>query len=131
MFALIYVQLKFHLHYLFSVYKNSVTVIYDFSTMLPESLNQDLENLITKLNLDLVSDILLIQNNCENQDTVNVALAFAKRHAKVSMWKDLNYITIHVRRYVSTTKLTPTHCEHLHLHSYRCPIKHSRLYCQT
>ena len=85
MFVLIYVQLKFHLHYLFSVYKNSVTVIYDFSTMLPESLNQDLENLITKLNLDLVSDILLIQNNCENQDTVNVALAFAKRHAKVSM----------------------------------------------
>lgn len=90
MFALIYVQLKFHQHYLFSVYKNSVTVIYDFSTMLPESLNQDLENLITKLNLDLVSDILLIQNNCENQDTVNVALAFAKRHTKVNIWKYLN-----------------------------------------
>ena len=85
MFALIYVQSKFHQHYLFSVYKNSVTVIYDFSTMLPESLNQDLENLITKLNLDLVSDILLVQNNCENQDTVNVALAFAKKHTKVSM----------------------------------------------
>ena len=78
-------QLEFHQHYLFSVYKNSVTVIYDFSTMLPESLNQDLENLITKLNLDLVSDILLVQNNCENQDTVNVALAFAKKHTKVSM----------------------------------------------
>ena len=58
--------------------------------MLPESLNQDLENLITKLNLDLVSDILLIQNNCENQDTVNVALAFAKRHTKVNIWKYLN-----------------------------------------
>ena len=126
MFALIYVQLKF---YLFSVYKNSVTVIYDFSTMLPESLNKDLENLITKLNLDLVSDILLVQNNCENQDTVNVALAFAKRHSKVNIWKYLNYISIHAQRYVSTTKLTPTHSEHLH--SYRCPIKHSRLYCQT
>ena len=73
------------MYYLISVYKNSVTLIYDFSTMLPESLNQDLENLVTKLNLDLVSDILLIQNNCENQDTVNVALAFAKRHTKVSM----------------------------------------------
>ena len=72
---------------MFLVYKNSVTVIYDFSTMLPKSLNQDLENLITKLNLDLVSDIILVQNNCENQDTVNAALAFAKRHTKVSMWK--------------------------------------------
>ena len=71
--------------------------------MLPESLNQNLENLITKLNLDLVSDILLIQNNCENQDTVNVALAFAKRHTKVNIWKYLNYITIHAQRYVSTT----------------------------
>ena len=73
------------MYYLISVYKNSVTLIYDFSTMLPESLNQDLENLVTKLNLDLVSDILLIQNNCENQDTVNVALAFAKRHTKVNV----------------------------------------------
>ena len=73
------------MYYLISVYKNSVTLIYDFSTMLPESLNQDLENLVTKLNLDLVSDILLVQNNCENQDTVNVALAFAKRHTKVNV----------------------------------------------
>lgn len=60
-----------------------MAVIYDYSTITPQQLQEDIQLLLTRLNQNLVSEFILVENKCEEALTSTLATNIAKSHEKM------------------------------------------------
>ena len=77
--------LTFTCTYVLTDYYKSVAVIYDYSSITSQQLKVDFNSLQTRLNQQLVSEIVLVENNCDDSLTSDTAAAIVKEHSNVRL----------------------------------------------
>ncbi|XP_067945553.1 inactive polypeptide N-acetylgalactosaminyltransferase-like protein 5 [Watersipora subatra] len=63
----------------------SVAIIYDYSTITPTKLKEDVNILRTSLNQPLISKLILVENNCENKETSAAAVDLARQDSRTKV----------------------------------------------